>query len=278
MQNSGTMKKSIVLIFALLFSLSAFSLEPSREYAVTPADYGIDYEEVTIQTSDEVNLHGWYFKTKETSYKMIILSDDGNGNMADLIEIATNFVSLGWNVLTYDYRGYGQSDEFDINTKFYIYSQFEKDLNAAIDYARKFHSKNRTLALYGQGIGASMSLAIGAVRCSEITKIIADSPYSTLDDVQKAIQAAEGKEVLLPLGFDKNMLEPVYALEAKGGSLNGILIIYGKDDPVYNDDMVKRIAKIRGKITKTYVVKGAKKETTFTTDKEEYFRTIKDFL
>ena len=151
-------------------------------------------------------------------------------------------------------------------------------MNAAIDYARKNHSKNRTLALYGQGIGASLSLAIGAVRCSEISKIIADSPYSTLDDVQKAILAAEGKEVMLPLGFDKNMLEPVYALEAKGGSLNGILVIYGKDDPVYNDDMIKRITKIRGKITETKVVKGAKKETTFLTDKEDYFRTIKDFL
>ena len=96
------MKKSIVLILALLFSFAAFSLEPSREYAVTPADYGIDYDEVTIQTSDNMNLHGWYFKTKETSYKMIIISDDGNGNMADLIEIATNFVSIGYNVLTYD--------------------------------------------------------------------------------------------------------------------------------------------------------------------------------
>lgn len=272
------MKNSIVLICALLISFSAFSLNPSREYAVTPADYGIDYEEVSITTSDNLTLKGWYFTPKEISYKMIIISDDGVGNMADLIEIATNFVSLGWNVLTYDYRGFGESDEFEINNNFYIYSQFEKDLNAAIDYSRKSHSKNRTLALYGQGIGASLSLAIGAIRSGEISKIIADSPYSTLDDVQKAIKETEGKDVLLPLGFDKNMLEPVYALEAKGGSLNGILVIYGKDDPVYNGDMVKRITKIRSKITQTYVVKDATKDNTFTADKESYFRTIKDFL
>ena len=272
------MKKIILFISVILISFSAFTLNPSREYAVRPSDYGLDYEEVSIQSTDNIMLKGWYFKTKEISYKMIILSDDGDGNMADLIEIATNFVSLGYNVLTYDYRGYGESDDFDINTKFYIYSQFEKDLNAVIDYARKHHSKNRNLSLYGQGIGASMSLAIGAVRCSEISKIIADSPYSNLDDVQKAIKTVSGEEVLLPLGFDKNMMEPVYALESKGGSLNGILIIYGKDDLIYNNDMVKKISKIRSSITKTYSIKDATKENTFTSNKDAYFKEIKSFL
>jgi len=268
-----------LLFIALLFSaMWASALDPSLTYAVTPADYGLNYEEVSIKTSDNLNLKGWLFKPSEVSYKMIILSDNGEGNMADLIEVATNFVSLGYNVLTYDYRGFGQSDAFNINPEFYIYTQFALDLNAAIDYVSKYHSKCRTVCLYGQGLGAALSLAIGATRCNEISKIIADSPYSTLDDVQKAIKATTGKEVKLPLGFDKNQLEPKFALEAKGASLNGILIIYGKNDPVYNGDMVKKISGLRGGITKTYMVKEADHTSTFSTDKEGYFREIKAFL
>jgi alpha-beta hydrolase superfamily lysophospholipase len=270
--------KVFVVLFLLINSWAAIALNPSRTYAVRPSDYGLNYEEITIKTSDNVSLKAWLFKPAEVSYKMIILSDDGDGNMADLIEIATNFVSLGYNVLTYDYRGYGESDEFSINPKFYIYSQFEKDLNGAIDYVKKYQSKCRTVNLYGTGLGASLSIAIGAVRCSEISKIIADSPYSTLDDVQKAIKTATGTDVLLPLGFDKNLFEPVYSLEAKGASLNGIFIIYGKNDVVYNDDMVKKIAKIRGSITSTYMVKNADHLTTFSSDKDEYFKQVKAFL
>lgn len=270
--------KSLVFIALLLSATWASALDPSLTYAATPADYGLNYEEVSILTSDEVHLKGWLFKPSEESFKMIILSDDGNGNMADLIEIATNFVSLGYNVLTYDYRGYGQSDAFNINPSFYIYTQFARDLNAAIDHVQKYYSRCRSVSLYGQGIGASLSLAIGATRCADISKIIADSPYSTLDDVQKSIKANSGTEVKLPLGFDKNQLEPMYALQSKGASLNGILIIYGKIDPVYNNDMVKKIDGLRGSITKTYVVKDADHTTTFTNNKEEYFKQVKAFL
>jgi len=270
--------KILACIALVLSSMWASALDPSLTYAATPADYGLNYEEVSIKTSDNLNLKAWLFKPSEVSYKMIILSDDGTGNMADLIEVATNFVSLGYNVLTYDYRGFGQSDAFNINPSFYIYTQFALDLNAAMDYVSKYHSKCRTVCLYGQGLGASLSLAIGATRCSEISKIIADSPYSTLDDVQKAIKTATGTEVKLPLGFDKNQLEPMYALAAKGASLNGILIIYGKIDPVYNSDMVKKIDGLRGSITSTYVVKDADHTSTFSTNKDEYFKQIKAFL
>ncbi|NLL27515.1 MAG: alpha/beta hydrolase [Bacteroidales bacterium] len=270
--------KAIFFSLLTVFSVSIFALNPSAKYSVTPADYSLNYEEVTIKTSDNVNLKAWLYKPAEVSYKMIILSDDGNGNMADLIEIATNFVSLGYNVLTYDYRGFGESDPFDIHPDFYIYTQFALDLNAALDYVRKFHSKCRNVFLYGQGIGASLSLAIGATRCNEISKIIADSPYSTLESVQKAIKSATGKDVKVPLGFDKAQLEPKFALQSKGGSLNGILLIYGKLDPVYNASMIKEISGIRSSITKTYVIKNADQTTTFTTSKEDYFKQIKSFL
>ena len=46
----------------------------------------------------------------------------------------------------------------------------------------------------------------------------------------------------------------------------------------YNGDMVKKISGLRGGITKTYMVKEADHTSTFSTDKEGYFREIKAFL
>ncbi|MCX7696184.1 MAG: alpha/beta hydrolase [Bacteroidales bacterium] len=263
---------------SLLAFCALFSLNPVREYATTPADYGLKFEEVSIKTSDNYVLYGWLYKPNQEVYKLIILSDDGDGNMADLIELASYFVSLGYNVLTYDYRGYGKSQDFEIKPDFYIYAQFEKDLNAAIDYVKKYHSRNRTIHLYGKGIGAGLSLAVGAMRCSEISRIIADSPYSTLDDVQKAIKQVTGKEVKLPLGYDKNMLEPYFALQSKGASLSGILLIYGKEDPIYNETMMKKIAKTRPSLVQMEGIKKSTYENTFSINKEEYYNLIKKFL
>lgn len=272
------MKKTFLLIILFVLSSSLFALNAVREYAHKPSDFGLTYEEVTITTSDNVNLKGWLFFPKETSYRMVIISHNGEGNMSNMIEVASQFTSIGMNVLTYDYRGFGESDDFEIKSDFYIYAQFEKDLNAAIDYVKRYHSKNRNINLYGVGIGASMSLSIGANRCDQISKIIADSPYLTLEEVKAAIKDKYGKEVLLPLGFDKLLLEPKHALASKGASLNGILIIAGDKDPVYTVKIAREIAKIRSNVSKVFVVKGATIETTFSTDKNEYFKQIKSFL
>ena len=168
------------LIVFVFLANNSFGLNPAKEYKVTPKDYGMDYEEVNIQTDDKLILKGWFFNNKQTPAKVIVLSDDGDGNMADMIEIASNFISLGYNVLTYDYRGYGKSADFQINNRFYIYSQFEKDLNAALDFVKKYHSVCKIVHLYGLGLGAGLSIATGANR-PEVSKVIADSPYLTFE-------------------------------------------------------------------------------------------------
>lgn len=268
-------------IFSLLLLLSitnvSFALNPVREYATTPGDYGMDYNTIHFKTEDGLELQGWFFKaTDRSSRKVIILSDDGNGNMADLIELASNFLSLGYYVFTYDYRGFGKSQDFEIKKNFFIYNQFEKDLNAAITYVKKDWASLKTIHLYGTGIGAGLSIGVGAKR-PEVSKVIADSPYLTFDLTQKRYEEVYGQKVLMPLGFDKTLMEPKYSLESSSG-LVGVLIISGSEDPIFTPDDLKELGKIKKKITKTQLIEGANRISTFTTDKAAYFETIKDFL
>ena len=58
----------------------------------------------------------------------------------------------------FDYRGYGQSDAFNVSPKFYIYAQFATDLNAMVDYVKKYHTV-MTCSIYGYGIGGGLALA-----------------------------------------------------------------------------------------------------------------------
>ncbi len=271
------MKKLFITILITMFVSSVIALNPKREYSARPGDFGLDYEEVTITTSDNLNLKGWLYKPQKPSFKMIILSGSGDGNMADLIEIASNFVTLGFNVLTYDYRGYGESENFNINNNFFIYAQFEKDLNAAIDYSRKYHSKMKILDLWGKEVGAGLSIGVGCNR-KEIFQVIADSPYSTLEGIKKKIKEVSGKDALLPLGFDKYMIEPYYALESKGTALYGVMFIAGEKETIFTPEDIKNLSKVQKNRSSVIIVKDANAEETFTKDKNKYFENIRDFL
>ncbi len=271
------MKKTLFVALFALLGVSSFALNPSRKYAAKPGDFGLNYEEVNIETEDNLTLKGWFYKPVEASNKVIILSDDGDGNMADLIEIASNFVSLGFYVLTYDYRGYGESADFTINNNFYIYAQFEKDLQGAINWMRKYQSKLKTVDLYGIGIGGGLSIAVGTSR-TELFQVIADSPYSTLEDMKKRIKEKRNIDVLLPLGYNKYLMEPYYGLEAKGTNLYSVMFICGENDDLATPDDMKNLMKIQKNRSSLYIVKGVAGRETFTKDKNAYFEAIKGFL
>ncbi len=271
------MKRILFNTLFLLCFASAFSLNPSRKYAAKPGDFGLDYDEVSIPTSDNLILKGWLYKPQQPTFKMIILSGSGDGNMADLIEIASNFVTLGYNVLTYDYRGYGESEDFTINNNFFIYAQFEKDLNAACDFVRKYHSKMKTVNLWGKQVGAGLSISVACNR-KEIFQVIADSPYSTLEGIKKNFKDFGGKDVMLPLGYNKYMLEPYFALESKGTAIYNVLLIAGELETVFSPALIKELSKLQKNRSQTIVIKGANSSDTFTKDKNKYFENIRDFL
>ncbi len=270
------MKYGFQIIFSVLFSV-VYGLNPVKEYKVKPSDFGLAYEEIKIPTSDGLKLNAWYFPASQTSYKIMVLSDDGNGNMSDLLEHVSVFLSLGYHVLTYDYRGYGASSDFEIKNNFYIYAQFLKDINAVIDYLKKERTSIPKIHLFGIGIGAGLSIAVAANRGLGI--VIADSPYTTLELAKQRIKEATGQEMLLPLGYNKNEIEPKYALETKGAQLNGILFIVGEKDNVYTVKDIKELAKIRSNVSTVYVVKNAGYgESNYAANKEKYLEEIKKFL
>jgi len=269
------MKYLFLSLFLLLVS-NIFALNPVRQYAVKPSDFGLSFEELKISTSDGLKLNAWYFPASKTSYKIMVLSDDGNGNMSDLMEHVSIFLTLGYHVLTYDYRGYGTSSDFEIKPNFYIYAQFQKDLNAVIDYLKKERTNLPKIHLYGIGIGAGLSIAVAANR--NLGTVIADSPYTTLELAKQRIKEASGQDVLLPLGYNKNEIEPKYALETKGGQLNGVLFIVGDDDKIYTPKDIKELAKIRSGISTIYIVKNSKGENNLSANKEKYLEEIKKFL
>lgn len=262
---------SSMIVVALSISNTAFSLNPTAEYKVMPDKYGMKYKEEQIKTNDGAILNAWFFENAKKTTNTIVISSSGDGNMADNLEIVNQFLSMNYNVMTYDYRGYGKSSAFSIDANMFIYPHFITDLNAVLDFLRKGRAITK-FDLYGVGIGAGLSIGVGANR-PETKKIIADGPWISLEGTRAVYKAKQGKAIDMPLGFDKNF-EPQYALEKTRPHLKGILVIVSLNDQLVGPADVKPL-----KGTENFVIKTSKSNSeNFSTDKNAYFEKIRKFM
>ena len=74
----------------------------------TPSDIGLAYEDVTFQSSDGLQLHGWFVPVAEA--RGVLLFMHGNaGTITDRLDSIDFFHGFGFSVFIFDYRGYGRS-------------------------------------------------------------------------------------------------------------------------------------------------------------------------
>ena len=67
---------------------------PSAELKSTPNDWGMDFENVALTTTDAVRLHGWYLPVKESKQALLFFHGNG-GNISHRGESLEIFHSLG---------------------------------------------------------------------------------------------------------------------------------------------------------------------------------------
>jgi len=89
----------------------ALAYFPSRTLYTSPAELGLEAEEVSFRTEDGVRLHGFWIPGPEQGAVGEILYCHGNaGNVADRLGHARELREAGFGVLLFDYRGYGRSE------------------------------------------------------------------------------------------------------------------------------------------------------------------------
>jgi uncharacterized protein len=90
----------------LLHSLLYF---PARALLETPASAGLDYRDLTPETADGERLHGWWIGARGDRLGHLLLCHGNAGNVGDRVLHAKLLTAAGFDVLLFDYRGYGRS-------------------------------------------------------------------------------------------------------------------------------------------------------------------------
>jgi uncharacterized protein len=94
------------MIRRLLHALLYF---PSREIVQTPDQAGLRFRDLAFETTDGEQLHGWWIAARTESLGHLLLCHGNAGNVGDRILHAAVLTTAGFDVLLFDYRGYGHS-------------------------------------------------------------------------------------------------------------------------------------------------------------------------
>ena len=174
-----------------------------------------------FKTADGLRLHGWYFENRTDPESPTIIFFHGNGgNISDVGWLGQHFHEQGFNVLLFDYRGYGAS-EGDAEDETSLYA----DGNAAIGFVlNEKRVYPRKLVLYGQSLGTTVVADIAST--GEVGAVILESGLSSASSI------AGHALPWLPRAFHflgKNRFESAEKLTRVKSP---VLITHGDPDPV----------------------------------------------
>lgn len=147
----------IYLLLIIFFPILKYEPQPfKKSLSDIPAPEG--REDISFTVNGD-NISGWLYNPKGISKGCIIMSHGFNGTKDCLLEkYAILFTTEGYSVITYDYRGYGDSDGKP-RQMLSVRSQLE-DLRGAISFAkgRGFHN----ILLWGTSAGAQYGIIVAS--------------------------------------------------------------------------------------------------------------------
>jgi fermentation-respiration switch protein FrsA (DUF1100 family) len=82
---------------------------PSRGIIETPDRAGLEYRDLGLEADDGERLHGWWIRARTDSLGQMLLCHGNAGNVGDRVVHAALLTATGFDVLLFDYRGYGRS-------------------------------------------------------------------------------------------------------------------------------------------------------------------------
>lgn len=125
---------------------------PSRDVATIP---GLGAEDVAMETQDGERLHGWWIRSTGPPRGHVLFCHGNAGNITSRGAYARLLSTAGFDVLLFDYRGYGRSSGRPTEAGSY------RDARAALGQlqARTGVRPERTLYL-GESLGAAVALRL----------------------------------------------------------------------------------------------------------------------
>lgn len=192
---------------------------PGRALDATPDAIGLPFEDVTLETSDRVKVHGWFVPG---GLGRVLLYFHGNaGNISHRLYSIREWHELGLSVFIIDYRGYGQSTGHPSEQGTY------RDARAAWDYLVETRRKKPAeVVVFGRSLGGAVGawLAAGLQLHEQPAAVIIESSFSSGADMARRLYPIYPARLLTRLKY------PVAGYAARLQC--PLLVVHSRDDEI----------------------------------------------
>ncbi|MBV8115643.1 MAG: alpha/beta fold hydrolase, partial [Silvibacterium sp.] len=160
-------------------------LHPSRTITATPAAKGMKFDDVKFSYTEtgQAQLDGWWVPAgagARWSGATVLYLHGGSGSLSDTVDDLAALHSLGINVFSFDYRGFGRSAGPVPHER-----RMDEDGEAAWTYLNDTrHIAAKEIVVYGVGVGASIAAEVAARH--NPAGLVLDGPS---DPARKVIEA-----------------------------------------------------------------------------------------
>jgi hypothetical protein len=234
---------------------------PGRELEATPADVGLAYEDVALQTRDGVRLHAWFIPVEQP--RASVLFCHGNaGNISHRLDSIRLLHSLGLQVLIFDYRGYGRSEGTASEKGSY------RDVDAAWHYLLEVRDLPEAgIIIFGRSLGAAVAADLASR--TRPAAVILESAFTSVPDMAAGIYPWLPVRLLSRYRYDN--LDKMALISAP------LLLVHSRQDEIIPFAHGERLFE-RAREPKQFLEISGGHNDAFLTSRKAYTHGLKTFL
>ncbi|WP_029906137.1 S9 family peptidase [Prevotella sp. 10(H)] len=301
-------RRILLLMTSVCISLSSlYAIRPEKKYRFYPEKLGLIYKDLDVTTKDNLKIKTWFFpaqpelseeayekawnENKKKEYKTLdhtkrptlIISNSDAGNMSWVqLHIAQEMTSRGINVVTFDWRDFGESSDWPMNTDYMSYTEMLWDYDAVVNTVAKEQVVDASkIIVMGWSTGSYLSMitAYNNPLVSAYIGIATPSSFEELMPIVWGAQTDKEKEVIVAKDFPTRQM-PVYI--APEFHKPTFLIVGDKDDrtPLYMTENIYNL--LPGDVKKDkWIVEGAEhggENGPVTFNLENFITKINEFI
>jgi fermentation-respiration switch protein FrsA (DUF1100 family) len=215
---------------AAMFARLAASIEsqffyPDQTVYSLPAQFGLAHEDVWIPGPGGSSLHGWWLPAQGEARGTVLHLHGNAGNISTHLPLVAWVPGAGFNLLTIDYRGYGQTSGTP------TLNGVVDDGLAALRWLRSTHP-GEPIVVIGQSLGGATATRVVAAEPEGVRLLVLDCPFSSYrgiatDAVRGTWMAAVAPAALRALpGPEKDPVSAIRKLKVP------LLVLHSSDDTV----------------------------------------------